>query len=360
MQIAENTSKQHLPLDLDEVALPDPLPPLIITAFTRPDLLAPVLEAIDQQVLQPREIIAYIDGARNEADEILIQQCVDILEAFNRPERSIQIRRYAENLGCDQNVIRSFTEVLSTHEYLIYIEDDDLPNPWCYDRLCRLLSAYKHHPKVFSVTAYSSLGIAEDLIETDFFTSHRVFSWGFGIWADRWLEMNLAGKSGQYNPFGQFYKIPAKTETKMTLINQFWLEKNHKTDWVITMTLFALSQGKVHIVPKHSLVKNIGFGHEQSETYRGKEQSWVNCRYSAQAKLNSLPRTLQPYDAVEKLLTGVELAQYFDRKKIWLSPSAYFYLLRHHLGIHSSFSLTYIFLKRLVVLLKRWKGGLKI
>lgn len=44
-------------------------------------------------------------------------------------------------MGCDQNVILGLTEVFSSHDSLIYLEDDIVPNPHFYDRMCRLLEA---------------------------------------------------------------------------------------------------------------------------------------------------------------------------------------------------------------------------
>jgi hypothetical protein len=38
-------------MSLDEVPLPSPLPPVILTVFTRPDLLKEVLKGLTQQTL---------------------------------------------------------------------------------------------------------------------------------------------------------------------------------------------------------------------------------------------------------------------------------------------------------------------
>jgi hypothetical protein len=345
-------SGEHL---LDNVYLPDPLPPLVITAFTRPDLLAPVLDSLESQTLQPNEIWAFIDGLRNHQDEMPAQACVDLLRACEQPGRSVHIVRRENNLGCDGNVIAAFTEILASYPYLVYVEDDNLLNPYFYDRMCRLLEAYKDCQSVFSISGYANLALSPDLIEADFFASHRVFSWGFGIWADRWNAMDLAHKSPQYNPFGKFYNIPLTVETKLTMTNQFWLEANKKTDWVITMTLHALHQGKVHLIPKYSLVKNIGFGHEQSETYRGGEGDWVNPRYKPDFNPEQLPNTLELPEPLGKTLSSEEaIATFFKRPGLWLNPQALVSLC----GQYPS-QLPYwlaLFLQRLPKLLYRWRS----
>jgi len=44
----------NLPMSLDEVPLPSSLPPVILTVFTRPDLLKEVLKGLTQQILSRR------------------------------------------------------------------------------------------------------------------------------------------------------------------------------------------------------------------------------------------------------------------------------------------------------------------
>jgi hypothetical protein len=345
----------ELPKYLRDVSLPPQLPPIVITAFTRPDLLAPVLKSLAAQTLQPKEIWAFIDGTRNSQDEVPAQACIDLLKDYENPNCAVHIVQREKNLGCDGNVIAAFTHTLSSYESLVYVEDDNLLNPYFYDRMCRLLEAYKDCQQIFSISGYANLALSPELIEADFFTAHRVFSWGFGIWADRWHAMDLSHKPPQYNPFGKFYDIPLTVETRLTMINQFWLEANRKTDWVITMTLYALHGGRVHLIPKYSLVKNIGFGHEQSETYRGGEGAWVNPRYDPDFNPEQLPSTLDLHKPLAKTLSSEEaIATFRNKPGLWLTPQALVSLCRQHPSQLSSWLA--LFLQRLPKLLYRWRS----
>jgi len=351
----------QLPTCLDQVPLPEPLPPLVITAFTRPDLLAEVLAGIRQQTLLPPYIIAFLDGARHTQDEPLIQDCVALLDALSTTI-PIEIVRRSRNLGCDQNVITGFTEVLSRHDALVYLEDDDVPNPHFYDRLCRLLAAYRPHSQVCSVSAYANFpeGLA-DQIPTDFIVSRRVFSWGFGIWRDRWQALDLANRPRQFNPFGRFYQIPATEQTKLTLVNQFWLEHNRKTDWVITLTLAAFHANQVHVTPLRSFVNNIGFGHPQSETYRKSSPAWVNAHYDANLRPNQLPPTLDLHPQLQARLSGWALARHMAQSSgLWLHPKALWHFLTAYPDWRSLFLWLWLFVRRSPQLLIRWRNGLPI
>lgn len=354
----------NLPVSLDNVALPEKLPPLVIIAFTRPDLLQHILAGISQQTLLPQQIIAYIDGARKPSDEPLIAQCISLLEDFSH-KVPVKIVTRSQNMGCDKNTIAAFTEVLSSYDSLIHMDDDIVPNRFFYDRMCRLLEAYRHHQEVFSVSSYASLPEGFDnlasTIKSDFILSKRVFAWGFGIWADRWQEIDLANRPAQYNPFGSFYKIPATIQTKLTLVNQFWLEKNNQTDWVITLTVAALHQNKLHLIPTTSFIRNIGFGHPEAKTYKGKEPQWVNARYNEFARPDSLPSSLELVDMLKHTLDEAEFAKHLTAQtELWLSPSAIWFLLRQNRGFSNKLRFLKLFITRMPVMLRRWRSGLPV
>lgn len=350
-----------LPTSVDDVLLPEESPPLVLTAFTRPDLLKDVLEGISQQSLLPSKMIAFVDGPRNVNDRPLIEQCISLLKDFSTLI-PVDIVPRTNNLGCDQNVILAFTEVLSSYDSLVYIEDDTMTNPYFYDRMCRLLEVYRDHKQVCSISSYASIPADLDTqINTDFIVSNRVFSWGFATWADQWKEIDLINQSGQYNPFGSFYKIPATCQTKMTMVNQFWLEKNQKTDWVITLTLVALYHHKVHIIPTTSFTYNSGFGHPESNTYKGKEESWVNARYDVNFRPNSLPSSLELPTQLRLVLRNIDLTRHLlKHKELWLSPSAFIYLFKNAKSFSSMVLLLKIFITRLPIMLRRWRSNLPI
>ena len=348
---------------LDDVVLSGDLPPLVLIAFIRPELLKQVLDAIGEQTLLPSKAIAFIDGARHADDQRLIDQCISHIKDFSASTSiPVHITARTQNLGCDQNVIQGLTEVLSNHDALVYLEDDTVPNPYFYDRMCRLLDAYRQDKAVCSVSGYASIpSTLASQTESDFIPSSRVFCWGFGTWADRWNDIDLIHRSEQYNPFGNFYDIPLTPETAMTVANQFWLEHNHKTDWVITFTLAALHLKKVHLIPGRSLTLNIGFGHPQSKTYTGKEQAWVNDKYDETFCPNQLPGTIEPFPWVQRPLTDIELAKYFsEHRGLWLSPSAFIHFLKQANSLNRLALIVKIFITRLPLFVRRWRCGLRV
>jgi Glycosyl transferase family 2 len=352
----------QLPLTLDDVELPEQLPPIVVVAFTRPDLLQHVLNALGQQTLLPPKIIAFIDGPRSDKDKPAIQACITLFQEF-APTIPVEIVAREQNLGCDRNVVAALTEVFSTYPALVYLEDDVVPVPCFYDRICRLLAAYRDQHRVFSVSAYANFpDQLAPTIQSDFIVSRRVFSLGFATWADRWQEIGIGQQPQGYNPFKTFAKIPATIQTQSTIVNQFFLEKNKQTDWVITMTLGALFHDRVHITPTTSFVRNIGFGHPEAKTYSsGGEPDWANAKYDPHFCPNRLPQSLELPELLATPLTGVTLAQYLTKcRGIWLSPAALGHFLRRSQNWHDALEFVKLFAQRSIMMLKRWRSGLPV
>lgn len=357
-----NQSKQEvqLPTLLDDIALPQELPPIVLLAFTRPDLLKQFLPAIAKQTLNPSQILAFIDGPRNEKDQALIDENLKLLTEFSQTI-PVKIIQQQHNLGCDTHAIYALTEALSHYPAVIYLEDDTIPNPYFYDRMCRLLVAYRDFPQVCSITAYANFPNSEirEMITADFMVSRRVFALGLGLWADRWQKLNLSHHPQGYNPFGYFYDIPATMQTQYTIVNQFFLEKQHKKDWVITLTLVALNHGYIHITPRASFVDNIGFGHPEAKTYNyGEEPSWANTYRDLSFCPNKLPPSLELIKDLATPLDGVELVKHLEQcQGLWLSLSD----LRHLLAKYHSWRECRAFLKlfcsRFLMIIRRWRAG---
>jgi hypothetical protein len=349
------------PTSLSEVALPEVLPPIVVVAFTRPELLQQVLDAIAGQTVKPPKILAYLDGVRGPQDVPLVQECIAVLEKFGAVI-PVEVVARAQNLGCDRNVIRTLTEVLERHPMVVYLEDDVVPNAGFYDRMCRLLVRYRDEPRVFSVSGFANFPdeLRPDL-DTDFIVSNRVFALGLGLWADRWRAIDLANQPPGHNPFGGFDRIPATLQTQYTIVNQFFIEKNAKTDWVISMTLAALYRGWVHVIPTRSMVRNIGFGHAEAVNYRGAEPDWANANFDGAAFPDRLPEAVELLPLLAARLSGVDLVRHLRQQGgMWLSPGAVWRYVWRSGCWADRWAWLGLFGDRFWVMVRRWRSGRSI
>jgi hypothetical protein len=144
--------------------------------------------------LSPQQLLLYTFhtvGGRAKKDQPLINESISLLTEFSQTI-PVKIINQEHNLGCDDHAIYAITEALSHHPAIIYLEDDTIPNPYFFDRMSRLLEAYRDYPQVFSITAYANFpSEIREMITTDFMVSRRVFAYGLATWADRWQKLNL-------------------------------------------------------------------------------------------------------------------------------------------------------------------------
>lgn len=80
-------------------------------------------------------MIVFVDSFRNVNDKFLIEQCIFLLKDF-LILILVDIVFRINNLGCDQNVILVFIEVLFFYDFFVYIEDDIMINLYFYDCMC--------------------------------------------------------------------------------------------------------------------------------------------------------------------------------------------------------------------------------
>lgn len=305
---------------LKDVPLPSQFPPVFITCFTRPDVLEPVLNMLRQQTVKPERIIAYVDKGRNDQEILLTQECTQLVKNLE-DEFQVEIYQREQNMGCDLNTIDALNSILSRFPTVILLEDDDLPNKYFYELMCKLLVYFEPHKHIFGINGYAPTfrGIA-DIVKEDYFLSQRFFSWGWATWADRWFSLDSEKIKQSNNPFGKFYDIPLTRQSKLTMVNQYCIERGKGTDWVITTTLACLQKGYYTVAPLKSFVENIGFGHERSESYNkgGSTPNWVNPDYDPENYPLILPSTLEPLPEITKVFSPLEVLEEIKKNNLYL------------------------------------------
>ncbi len=306
---------------LKDVPLPSELPPIFVTCFTRPDVLKPVLDMLGQQTVKPEKIIAYVDKGRNEEEILLTKECTQLVKNLEG-EFEVEIYQREQNMGCDLNTIDALNSILSRFPTVILLEDDDLPNKYFYELMCKLLVYFEPHKHIFGINGYAPTfkGI-EDIVKEDYFLSQRFFSWGWATWADRWFSLDSEKIRKSHNPFGKFYDIPLTRQSKLTMTNQFSIERGKGTDWVITTTLACLEKGYYTVAPLKSFVENIGFGHERSESYGGGTgitPNWVNPDYHPENCPVILPSSLEPIPEITRVFSPMEVLAEIKKNNFYL------------------------------------------
>ena len=162
--------------------------------------------------------------------------------------------------NCGIGHINSNSALLAKYIYAkydrwIFTEDDNIFSPNFLDYMNKALELYKEDKRVVAICGYNfPIGMG-DYDKTTFLTPYYT-AWGVGIWRDKKIEKNsdsikilLDNKRGVFHllfhkPF-YLYKILQMLENNIILGDYFHVA-------------YCMINGKYNLLPKISLVRNIG------------------------------------------------------------------------------------------------------
>ncbi|HLA82781.1 MAG TPA: glycosyltransferase [Thermoleophilia bacterium] len=274
--------------------------PIVLFVFNRPSKASRVISALRDQTVRPKELIVFADGARVPADQPRVNAVRDLVRSIEwTGTRLIERER---NFGCAQNIIEGLTEVFSSYERAVIVEDDVLPAASFYESLCVMLDRYASSPGVFSVGGFPS--VKADALPGypfDVIMSPRFSCWGWGTWADRWR--GLASDLPSFrNPFGSPDDVPLHAGRDLR-DGARAVERRPSFYWDFPLTLLCLHRGLLHALTRYYLVSNIGtdsgtHGNVSSAVLKFLEENNVIC--------NSVPRSLPPVSLQAEVVSAVQ------------------------------------------------------
>jgi len=223
--------------------------PLVLFLYKRPQNTLKILnKAVKANI---KKIYAFIDGPKQSTDLDLINQTKKIINEFTKthPSMNVVVFSAKKNLGLQHSIVLGLNKVFQKETAAIILEDDCLPSPDFFQFTSEILTKYKNHPKVMSVTG-SGVG-KHSSYSYDF--SRYQQCWGFGTWRRSW-------------------KLYDSKLTKLTPLN--W--KNYYMRHYFNTMLFLTKAGQVNswafkwsfahfindglaIIPTGNLIRNIGF-----------------------------------------------------------------------------------------------------
>ena len=173
---------------------------VLILFFNRPDMLRQLFAIVRQA--RPSKLLLYQDGARNEADRELMQQCRDIVADDQIDWACTVHRNYRdENRGCDPSNYLSVKWAFSLYDKCIKFEDDDQPSlsffPFCKE----LLDRYENDLRVSIISGLNYDEVTPDVPYDYFFTTTFSIN-GWATWrrvVDLWDDERSAFLDDSYN-----------------------------------------------------------------------------------------------------------------------------------------------------------------
>lgn len=260
--------------------------PVIFTIFNRPETTKQVWDCIRKA--RPKKLYIVADAPRPEklTDAEKVAATRKIVEIVDWPCEVI--RDYAKiNEGEFLRVHTALELAFKKENEIIWLEDDCLPSPSFFTFCEAMLKRYADNEQIAYING-SNLNWGLPKIKSDYYVSRYMFPWGYALWKRSWelfrptLEywmdpsyratvLNNFTDIAPHDALSQFEAISEKTF--WTNLFDSWYNQYEKPgtnirksgfDYYIKLALWA--HQKRAIMPRVSLVKNIGFGAEATHT----------------------------------------------------------------------------------------------
>jgi putative methyltransferase (TIGR04325 family) len=277
-----------------------PSVPVVLFAHSRPEHLRQVLASLREN--QVPRIIAYADGARDQAEEERVAAVRRMLRAVDWAELTLVERGH--NLGLGRNVRAGVGEVAEQHPAFIVWEDDLIAIPGTYTWLCAALQQHEANPQIMSVSAWTHPRITPADVYGAPYLDARAECWVWGAWARSWRGMEsgnarekqarAAGRGVAPDAYGSDLPIMARDEERRNL-------------WAVRWLYHHLEHGGLCLRPPRSLVEHIGF--DAAATNAAAALRWRNPPLLPLPPHSVVPSSLEEHPACRGLWVAATRAE---------------------------------------------------
>ena len=227
--------------------------------------------------VENHDLIIFSDAARSSELKTAVDQVRTFLATITG-FRSVTIHHRPYNFGLAKSIIEGVTQVLSSYERIIVLEDDLITSPHFLNYMNASLDRFVNDERVVSIHAYV-YPVEQDLPEAFFLRGADC--WGWATWRRGWAL---------FNPDGQELLDQL---TRKKLLNDFDFNGTQSyskmlkeqiiganDSWAVRWHASAFIEDKLTLYPGRSLVNNTG--NDGSGTHCG-NASWYDVGLSKSA-----------------------------------------------------------------------------
>lgn len=258
--------------------------PVLLLLFRRPDTTRRILDRL--RLLRPSHLVVVADGPRSDVPDegklcLAARRELALIDWPCKVERLFS----ATNLGIAASLDLGMRHVFRSHERVIVLEDDCLPDPSFFSFCAALLERYADMERVMAI-AGSNLGVDIRPEGGSYAFSRYQVLWGWATWKRAWRHQDMA--MGQWPACAETGWLDTVLETPQA--RRYWgyhFRTNHRTaeNWDYAWTFNCWRRDGLCIHPAVNLVRNLGFREDATHTALGSSPG-------AQLEAHSLPLPL--------------------------------------------------------------------
>jgi hypothetical protein len=238
--------------------------PIVLFAYERPEKTELVLKQILE--IKPAKLYVFIDGPKRPEDE---PKCKEVRKLIDQIKDVHIIKYYGvENRGVGRQLPYGLDIVFELEESAIILEDDIIATRSFFKFCAECLNKYKDNPKIYHISgcnAYEDINVPD----SSYYFSHIVSGWGWATWKRAWETFDHDLTSWRDQKDTDFFSdIPINKREKEFWIEMFDVHYMNKDPWAwdYQWTYACWNNKALAITPQISLVENIGFDEESSNT----------------------------------------------------------------------------------------------
>jgi hypothetical protein len=232
--------------------------PVVLFAYARPNHLQRTLTCLRENNIPI--LYAFSDGPKTPDVVDRVNEVRDILRSIDWCK--VHLVERTENLGLGKSILTGVTEVFQKHETIIVFEDDLICVPGTYQYLCAVLDYYKDDPHVMSVTGWTHPRVTPATVTDQPYFDGRAESWSWGTWARAWKGMEQDAISMVDSCIEKKIDVDRYGADLLRLAK---IEKE-KNIWAVRFCYLHLLHNGLCMRPPHSLVDNVGFDKNGTNT----------------------------------------------------------------------------------------------
>lgn len=242
--------------------------PVALIIFNRPENTRRVLNELAKA--KPKRLFVVADGPRADHpdDQAKCEQTRKIIGEVDW-DCDIKTNFSERNLGCGWRPASGISWVFEQVDRAIILEDDCIPSETFFPYCGELLERYKDDSRVFQISGSTGLPNPHERPNSYYFS--RLFScWGWATWARAWRHYDFRLAAWKSSREIAYLKDLLKYDEAVNYcVSRFDEVANSNGDldyWDYQWQGCVWLQNGVAIVPRHPLIKNIGFDSDATHT----------------------------------------------------------------------------------------------
>lgn len=238
-----------------------PLAPIIVFVYNRPQLTEQTLEALAANLLADESsLYIYADGPKENATEEIVKRINETRTITRKKKwcKEVTIIESGKNLGLANSVIRGVTDIINKHGNAIVLEDDMITSRYFIRYMNEGLSKYSNTEEVICIHGYCPPITYK---KADTFFIKGADCWGWATWKRGWQLMNydavdlknkieVSGKKYEFDFWGTYPYFQMLEDCIGKKVDS----------WAILWYASAFLKNKLTLYPSSSLLKNTGTG----------------------------------------------------------------------------------------------------